>query len=156
MNLTRQIATQFRQLYFGDNWTGVNVKDSLAGVNWEQANTRVDSLNTIVKLVYHLNYYVVVVTKVLKGEALYASYKYSFDHPPVQSPEDWEYLLNKIWTDAENFATLLEQLPEEKLWETFADGKYGTYYRNIQGIIEHTYYHLGQIALIKKLVISGI
>ena len=38
------------------------------------------------------------------------------------------------------------------LWETFADEKYGHYYRNLHGIIEHTHYHLGQIVLIKKLL----
>ena len=46
----------------------------------------------------------------------------------------------------------MEQLPETMLWETFADEKYGNYYRNIHGIIEHTHYHLGQIVLIKKIV----
>ena len=76
--------------------------------------------------------------------------KYSFAHPPIQSKEDWEKLLDKLWTDAETFASLIEQLPESKLWEDFADGKYGNYYRNIHGIIEHTHYHLGQIVLIKK------
>jgi hypothetical protein len=28
--------------------------------------------------------------------------------------------------------------------------KYGNYYRNIHGIIEHIHYHLGQIVLIEK------
>ncbi len=47
---------------------------------------------------------------------------------------------------------LIAQLPEGKLWEDFADKKYGSYYRNLQGIIEHTHYHLGQIVLIKKML----
>jgi hypothetical protein len=63
--------------------------------------------------------------------------------------------LNKTWEEAENFATLIEQLPESRLWETFTDEKYGHYYRNIHGIIEHTHYHLGQIVLIKKLLAQG-
>jgi hypothetical protein len=60
--------------------------------------------------------------------------------------------LNETWVDAENFATLVEQLPENKLGETFTDEKYGNYYRNLHGIIEHAHYHLGQIVLIKKLL----
>jgi hypothetical protein len=32
------------------------------------------------------------------------------------------------------------------------NAKYGNYYRNLHGIIEHTHYHLGQIVLIKKLL----
>ena len=92
---------------------------------------------------------------VLQGEPLNASDKYSFDHPPIQSQENWEKLLDKTWSDAENFASLIEQLPESKLSETFLDEKYGNYYRNIHGIIEHTHYHLAQIVLIKKLLLKA-
>jgi hypothetical protein len=152
MKLTEQIANHFREVHFGGNWTSVNLKESLADVNWQQATTPVYSFNTIAALVYHTNYYVSAVLKVLQGEPLHAKDKYSFDHPPIQSQEDWEKLLNKTWEDAENFATLIEQLPESKLGETFTDEKYGNYYRNIHGIIEHAHYHLGQIVLIKKIL----
>jgi hypothetical protein len=109
-------------------------------------------LNTIAALVYHTNYYVSAVTKVLEGEPLSAHDKYSFDHPAIQSEEDWQNLLTSTWAPAEKFATLIEELPEAKLSETFADEKYGNYYRNLHGIIEHTHYHLGQIVMIKKLL----
>ncbi len=154
MSLTGQIAKHFREVYFGGNWTSSNLKEHLADVNWEQATTKVYSFNTIATLVFHINYYISAVLKVLQGESLNASDKYSFDHLPIQSQEDWEKLLNKTWTDAENFAIMIEQLPESKLWEDFSDGKYGNYYRNIQGIIEHNHYHLGQIALIKKILLQ--
>ena len=152
MKLTEQIAKQFRELHFGGNWTSVNLKETLADVNWEQATTQVYSFNTIAALVYHTNYYVSAVLKVLQGGSLDAHDKYSFDHPSIHSQQDWEKLLNKTFDDAENFAILIEKLPETKLGETFTDEKYGNYYRNLHGIIEHTHYHLGQIVLIKKLL----
>lgn len=152
MTITEQIAKQFRNLYYGGNWTFVNFKDTLSGVDWKQATTKVDSLNTIAVLVFHTNYYVSEVLKVLKGEPLLAHDKYSFDLPPIQSEEDWNKLVAKNFTDADLFAELIERLPEEKLWETFSDEKYGNYYRNLHGIIEHCHYHLGQITLIKKLL----
>jgi len=127
----------------------------LAGVTWQQATTQVYSFNTIATLVYHTNYYVSAVLKVLQGEPLDAHDKYSFDLPPIQSREDWETLLNKTWADAENFAVLVEQLPESRLWEDFLGKKYGNYYRNLHGIIEHTHYHLGQIVLIKKILLQA-
>jgi hypothetical protein len=34
----------------------------------------------------------------------------------------------------------------------FIDEKYGTFLRNIEGVIEHSYYHLGQISLIRKMI----
>lgn len=155
MNLTTQIAKHFRDLHFGGNWTSVNLKDCLANVSWQQATTQVYALNTIATLVYHTNYYVSAVLKVLQGGILDAKDKYSFELPPIQSQQDWEALLNKTWAEAEAFAILIEQLPESKLGETFCDEKYGNYYRNLHGIIEHTHYHLGQIVLIKKMMLSA-
>jgi len=150
--LSAHLSKHLKDVFFGGNWTSVNLRDSLANVTWEQAVTKLHSVNTILSLVYHINYYITAVTKVLQGEPLNASDKFSFDHAAIQSEEDWQNLLNKTWTDAENFAGLVEQLPDSKLWENFEDGKYGNYYRNILGIIEHTHYHLGQIVLIKKLL----
>ena len=155
MSPTEQIAKHFREVHFGGNWTSSNLKDNLAGVTWQQATTQVYSFNTIAILVYHMNYYVSVVIKVLQGGPLDAKDKYSFDLPPIMSQEDWENLLSKTWTDAENFAALIEQLPENKLWENFSEEKYGNYYRNIHGIIEHAHYHLGQIVLIKKILLQA-
>src|SRR5450432_1950694 len=155
MNLTGQIAKQFRDVHFGGNWTASNLKENLADITWQQATTKVYSFNTIATLVYHMNYYVSAVLKVLQGEPLDASDKYSFDHPPILSPEDWDKLMDKTWTDAENFANLIEQLPESTLWKNFADIKYGNYYRNILGVIEHIHYHLGQIVLIKKILLQS-
>jgi len=152
MNVAEQIAKQLRAVYVGGNWTGVNLKDTLKDVTWPQATTKVYSFNTIVTLLYHTNYYIDAVTKVLHGEPLNAKDEYSFIHPPVQSKEDWENLLNKTFADAEAFACLIEQLPESKLGNTMADEKYGNYYRNLTGIIEHLHYHLGQMVLVKRMV----
>ena len=155
MNMTGQIAKHFREVHFGGNWTSVNLKDSLAGITWQQATTKIYSFNTIGTLVFHINYYISAVLKVLEGGPLDAHDKYSFDHAPIRSHEEWEKLLNKIWTDAESFASLAEQLPESKLWEDFSENKYGNYYRNLTGVIEHTHYHLGQIVLLKKIILQS-
>jgi hypothetical protein len=155
MYTVKQIAKHINDIHFGGNWTCVNLKDTLTGVTWQQAATPVHSLNTIAKLTYHINYYVSTIIKVLQGGPLDAHDKFSFDCPPIQSKTDWDNLLNKVWTDAETLITLTEQLPDEKLWEDFADEKYGNYYRNLHGMIEHSHYHLGQIVVIKKLLANA-
>jgi hypothetical protein len=152
MNRVQQIARHFREVHFGGNWTSVNLKDSLSDLTWRPATTRVGNLNTIAMLVYHMNYYVRAILNVLQGGPLDAHDQFSFDLAPIQSEEDWQALLNTTWRDAEALAALMEALPEEKLEETFADEKYGTYYRNLHGVIEHCHYHLGQVVLIKKLL----
>ncbi len=132
MNLTSQIAKHFRDVFFGGNWTSSNIKHHLSDLTWQQAITQVYSFNTIAILVYHMNYYVSAVLNVLHGKTLDAKDIYSFDLPPIHSAEDWDNLLSKTWREAEEFASMIEQLPEHKIWETFTDEKYGTYYRNIQ------------------------
>ena len=64
-------------------------------------------------------------------------------------------LLDQFWSDGEKFISLVEQLPDNKLDETFVHEKYGNYYRNLHGVIEHCHYHLGQIVLIKKIVLKA-
>lgn len=155
MNPATEIAKNLREVYFGGNWTDVNLKDQLKGLSWEQAVAKIDSINTIAALVYHMHYYVAAVLKVLQGGPLDANDRYSFNLPPIQSDADWQNLLDISWKDAEACAVAIEQLPQSKLWEIFSEEKYGNYYRNLHGIIEHTHYHLGQIALLKKLLAAN-
>ena len=152
MTLVEHIAKNIRDVFFGDNWTSVNLKDTLAGITWQEATTKVYDLNTMAALVFHINYYVNPVLKVLQGKALIASDKFSFDLSPISGEEDWQKLVAKTFTEAELFAKQVEQLDEAKLFEDFTDPKYGSYYKNLHGIIEHTHYHLGQISLLKKIL----
>ena len=151
MDLSGQVAKQLNDVYNGGNWTAVNLRDTLSGISWQHATKKVFSFNTIAALVYHINYYVRAVTNVLHGNSLDASDKFSFDHPPINSQQDWEDLVRKTFTDGRVLVGLIEQLSPGKFTEPFANGKYGDYHRNIQGVIEHIHYHLGQIILIKKI-----
>ena len=151
-NLPAEIARMIRAVYYGGNYTWVNIRDSLSGVNWKQATTKISTMNTILSLVFHMNYYLRIVSGVLEGEMLKGSDKESFAHPPVQSEADWEKFLSDFYSDANRFADLVEKMPEKMLWETFEDEKYGNYYKNIHGVVEHNHYHLGQIVILKKIL----
>jgi uncharacterized damage-inducible protein DinB len=152
MNTTQQLAKHCRDVHFGGNWTFVNLKDTLADITWQEATTQYQDSNTIATLLFHINYYINPVARVLQGEPLNASDKFSFDCPTITSQEEWEHLVQKALNEAEQFANEIEKLEESKLFEVFSDEKYGNYFRNLLGIIEHTHYHLGQIALIKKMI----
>ncbi|SHL69195.1 hypothetical protein SAMN05444360_103308 [Chryseobacterium carnipullorum] len=153
MSSALQLAKRFREVLLDGFWiANTNFKDQLSDVTWEQAVTNVDSLNTIAMLTFHIHYYIAGVANVLEGGDLEIKDQFSFDLPPIESAEQWEVLLNRLWTDSEKFTSLVEQLDDSKLDEVFVDEKYGTYKRNIDGMIEHAYYHLGQITLIKKML----
>ncbi len=154
MENSSQLAKRFREVILEGTWiANTNYKSQLSNLTWKQATKKIGSLNTIAALTYHINYYIGGVLNVLEGGFLDIRDKYSFDSPPVQSKEDWDKLLNEMWRNAEKFAQQVEGMSEEKLEDVFVDEKYGNYRRNIEGIIEHSYYHLGQISLIKKMIL---
>jgi len=152
MSQSKQIGKQFRESQLNGTWIATNLKAEISELSWQEATTKIGSLNTIAALTFHLNYYVAGLVQVFEGGSLDIRDKYSFDCPPIESQADWEKLRNKSFADADRFAELVEKMPDTKLGEGFIDIKYGDYRRNIHGVIEHTYYHLGQIVLIKKLV----
>jgi uncharacterized damage-inducible protein DinB len=155
MSITKYIAKHLREIYFGGNWTTSNLKDTISDITWQQATQKVYDFNTIATLTFHTTYYVAALLKVLQGGPLDAKDALSFVHPEINTQQDWEQLLNKAWIDAEAAAMLIENMPDIKLHENFTDEKYGNYYRNIHGMIEHMHYHLGQIVLIKKIILQN-
>ncbi len=156
MESPKQLSTRFRDVILNGKWiANTNFKDQLTQVTWQQANQKVGSLNTLAALAYHINYYIAGVLNVFKGGELEIRDKYSFDLPEIQSQADWENLLNDFWSNAEKFAGHIESMSEEKLEEVFVKEAYGTYRRNIEGMIEHCYYHLGQVSLIRKMIMES-
>ena len=148
-----QLAKQFREVYLDGDWIArTNLKQELDGLDWKTATTPVGNLNTIALLAFHLNYYIGGVLQVIGGGPLDIKDKYSFDAPPIEGEEDWQTLLTSLWENAEQFADRLELMSKEQLGVPFVKEEYGSYERNILAMIEHGYYHLGQIVIIKKLL----
>lgn len=148
-----ELAKRFREVILDGTWiANTNFKHQLTGLDWKIATAKFENLNTIADLAQHIHYYIKGIKNVLEGGRLDIKDKYSFDFEPMQAREEWEAFLTGFWNDAEALATLIEQMNEEKLKGVFVDEKYGTYQRNIDGMIEHSYYHLGQILLLKKMV----
>ncbi len=150
--LSNQSAKHFRDVFFGGNWATRNLKDILSDVTWEEATTSIHDFNTIATLTYHVTYYIPVLIDVLEGKPLSGKDELSFSHPTISSKEDWESIQARGWKNVERAADLIDQLPEDQLNLPFTDERFGTYFRNIHGIIEHTHYHLGQIVILKRLI----
>jgi len=148
------IANRLREVLLNGRWiANTNYKAQIESLTWQQATQQVENLNTIAALTFHIDYYLGGILTVFDGGGLEIRDKYSFDLPPIKSEADWRKLVERFLTNAEKFAKQVEQMTDEKLEETFVDEKYGTYLRNIEGVIEHAYYHLGKISLIKKMIL---
>ena len=155
MNAGTSLTTRLREVLLDGHWiANTNFKEKLSDVTWEQATKKIGRLNTIAALTFHVNYYLKGILHFFKGGKLEVRDKYSFDMPPVNSSSDWNKLVGEFLSNAEEFVMYVENMPESKLDEPFFDEKYGSYQRNIEGMIEHSYYHLGQISLIKKMILE--
>jgi len=70
---------------------------------------------------------------------------------PITSEADWEKLKADNLRSAQSLANEVKNFPLEQLFEMTATGS-STYYKNVQGIIEHAHYHLGQMVLLKNII----
>lgn len=152
MTITQQTAKHLREVHFGGNWTTTNLKDVLVDVTWKEATTQIDNFNSIATLTFHTTYYISALLDVLEGKSLNAKDELSFLCPLITNESDWKSLQDKAWDNAEKAASLIEKLVVEQLEVDFTDKKYGSFYRNIHGIIEHLHYHLGQIVILKRMI----
>jgi len=126
MKKTEQLTNRLREVILNGAWiANTNYKDQLENLDWKIATTKFQSLNTISILAQHIHYYIGGIMNVFINGKLEIRDKYSFDFPTI------------------------------KLNQHFVDEKYGTYQRNIDGMLEHSYYHLGQIVLIKKMILEN-
>jgi len=153
MKRTEVLAQRVREVLLNGIWiANTNYQAQLKNIYWEHAVCQVANLNTIAALTFHINYYLAGLIQVFNGGDLAIRDQNSFDIPEIRSEEEWNSLVNDFLTNAELFSQKVEQLPENLLDHPFVDEKYGNYLRNIEGVIEHSYYHLGQISLINKMI----
>ena len=150
-NLT--IASRIREVLLNGHWIAhTNYKEQIQNISWQQAIQKIDTLNTVAALTYHVNYYLAGLLNAFENGKLEIRDKYSFDLPQISSETDWNKLVADFLDNSEKFANQVEQMNDNILDQPFIDEKYGSYLRNIEAVIEHSYYHLGQISLIKKMI----
>lgn len=153
MENNRELAKRFSDVILNNSWVANNsYKNQLTDLPLEVVLFKYQSLHNIAALAQHVHYYIAGILNVFNGENLDIKDIYSFDFPPINTIEQWHTFLAVFWTDAASFTQKLEEMGEDTLNSIFVKKEYGTYHFNINTLIEHSYYHLGQIVLIKKLI----
>jgi uncharacterized damage-inducible protein DinB len=153
MENNRELAKRFSDVILNNSWVANNsYKNQLTDLPLEVVLFKYQSLHNIAALALHVHYYIAGILNVFNGGNLDIKDIYSFDFPPIHTIEQWHSFLAVFWTDAAAFTQKLEEMDENTLNSIFVKKEYGTYHFNINTLIEHSYYHLGQIVLIKKLI----
>ncbi len=152
MDIHQMIATHLQEAFEGNNWSDVNVKDTLHGITFAEATTVTPaSPNTIATLLYHMTFYNKAICERLMGNEPAINEANGFDAPPLTGEQSWLQLKNEAFIAAGRLVDCIRNFPDKRLTEENPPGK-GTFYKKLHGVIEHNYYHLGQIVILKNLV----
>ena len=153
MEFNSYLAGRLEEVLLNGKWiANTNFNDQITTTTWQQAITKINTLNSIAALTFHINYYLKGLINVFAGGQLLIKDKYSFDMPDITTAADWDTLTLEFYSNAEKFIHCVAHMNNSLFYQPFIKHEYGTYLRNIEAVIEHSYYHLGQITLIKKLL----
>ena len=154
MKTTDTLSANILKVFEGNNWTEVSVSGVLSGISFQQANTvTAASKNTIAGLAHHLLYWNNVIMQRMQGEDPSIPDSNGFDVGELTSEEEWQKLVAKLHQSFIDLSNTMRNFPEDRLKDFTKIGK-STIENNLYGIIEHAYYHLGQMMILKNLLMS--
>lgn len=148
--LIRQTITDFREILFGNPWYGPSLFESLRLVPFPIVTEKTKFHHSILDLLLHIQYWVVVVKKRLQGVKIPETEIQDWEHKNSLSEFEWEIIITDVERECE---LLLEQIGS--LFIQDLEGQvFSTSYSNLQmitGVLHHCIYHCGQINLLRRM-----
>lgn len=139
----------------GSPWYGESVMEKLERMDYRVVNEVPSGLsNSIARLVKHMINWRVFTAEKLKGNTAFDIRLNSTDDWPeitIHSEQQWRDLLQELKATQDQLFTQLRSKNEDDL-EQPCHGKSYSLGFLVEGIVQHDVYHLGQIAIIEKLV----
>jgi uncharacterized damage-inducible protein DinB len=151
-----RIADQLRRAFEGKAWHGPSLRELLATVSAEQASAHpITAGHSIWELASHIEVWTQAAAQAVDGAPMPKIVGTPQDWPPVDevSPRTWEVATGHLFATAARLATAIEQFGDSRLSEMVPGRQYGFYYL-FHGVVQHSLYHGGQIALLKRAVQS--
>lgn len=155
---SNRIADQLRRAFKGEAWLGPSLLDLLAEITPEQARARpLAAGHNIWELVMHIDFWVQAAAGAMQGVNMP-----TLDGPQDQAPGDWAVVKDldavawfdaqdSLFQNAERLAQSVELFSERRL-NDIVPGRPYDFYHLFHGIVQHSIYHAGQIAILKKAV----
>ena len=150
MSEVERIADQLNRAFEGEAWHGPSVLNILDGITAQQAAARPFSgLHNIWEIMLHIAVWERACSSRLAG-----------DRAELSDEEDWPKVAQtteQAWGDArkalrqahDELVLAVSKLDEGRLDQPIVAGM-SSVYVTLHGVIQHTLYHAGQIAVLKK------
>ncbi|MCE7055539.1 DinB family protein [Algoriphagus sp. AGSA1] len=152
MKESQRIRSLFSKQYNQNPWIGVNFVDKLAQITPELAAYKFSpKTNSIWEILNHLISWRELVLEGIHKNT-YSSPSHNF-FLPIKDPseEEWNLTLDRLHASQEAWLEYFSSFEEGILEKKFGDHTY-TYYELILGVLHHDIYHLGQIALLARVI----
>ena len=150
MKETQRIAALFEDLYDGTPWVDVTIAGTLKNISAKKAAAKPSpNRNSIWEIVNHVISWRDHALVRMQGKQMKQSETNYFSPVANTSAAEWKRTLKKFETSQRNWMRFLKTFKDADLGKTYSDNPQ-TYYKLIQGIIQHDVYHLGQIVLLAK------
>jgi len=151
MSEVQRIVDQLQRAYEGPAFHGDAVKEILEDLTAEQASRRpLKQAHSIWELTGHIAGWHGEIGNRLKGQtAKLLPPEENF--PQAKDPSDaaWKKTLEKLDKSYQELKAIMQKFPEARLADKVPGRDYN-FYVLMHGIVQHTLYHAGQIAILKK------
>jgi uncharacterized damage-inducible protein DinB len=155
MNELDRIIDQLQRAHNGDAWHGDPLMKILQGVAAESAARKLPGLHSIWELLTHITVWQQESARRLRDRD-YRDLPKEQDWPAVTDTSEraWNASIQSLESAHQQLVNDIRTFDRSLLDHVIPGSPNQTYYVVLHGIIQHTLYHAGQIALIKKQVVA--
>jgi|SRR5437870_3205413 len=156
MTEIERILDQLKRAYEGNAWHGPSVREVLNGITTEQAVARpLPGAHSIWELAHHIAVWENAGRRRLEGDRAQIDISSPEDWPPAEDTSEaaWEKAKASLDRGHQALSNAVARVPESRLDEPILEGM-SSVYVTLHGIIQHDLYHAGQIAILKKTLMT--
>src|SRR5579872_4662854 len=146
------LADQLRRVFDGKAWHGPSLRELLSDMAPMQAAAHpVAGAHSIWELVLHIEVWAKIALDAVQGSPMPQNLPAELDWPKPYDigPQAWNAALLRLSETKEQLGRAIEGFSPERLQEIVPGRKYDFHFL-LTGITQHSLYHAGQIALLKK------
>ena len=148
-----RILDQMDRAFSGEAWHGPSLMSTLEGLSAEDASKHaIRGAHSIWELVHHLGSWNAIVLHRLRGEDVEVTAER--DWPPVWEVSEtaWHRAVENLAESHQRLRTFAASIEDDLLdrKDQKTSGASTSRYVVLHGLIQHTLYHAGQIAILRK------
>ena len=136
----RRIATQLTRAVNGPAWHGPSLAAAIRGVSPRQAARKpLRGVHSIWEIALHANAWLDIVRQRVEGKPPKVTMAMNWPAVTKKGTREWRRVGNDMRQSAAGLARTIRSQKDDKLP-----------YLALHGVVQHTIYHAGQIAILKK------